>query len=159
MLSRKLHLYNSLGRKLQEFTPLHPGRVGLYSCGPTVYNYAHVGNLRAYIFVDTLRRALQCKGYDVLHVMNITDVGHLTSDMDVGEDKMELAAQREGRTVWDIAAFYTEAFKTDLKRLNILKPSKWARATDHIQEMINFARVIEENGYAYPLDDGLYFDT
>jgi len=159
MLARKLYLHNSLGRKLQEFTPLHPGRVGLYSCGPTVYNYAHVGNVRAYIFVDTLRRVLQCKGFDVLHVMNITDVGHLTSDMDFGEDKMEVAAQREGRTVWDIAAFYTDAFRTDLKRLNIFEPSKWARATDHIQEMINFARVIEENGYAYPLDDGLYFDT
>jgi cysteinyl-tRNA synthetase len=159
MLDRPLQLFNSLGRELQEFTPIEPGRVRMYSCGLTVYNYAHVGNLRAYLFTDTLRRALQLKGHDVTHVMNITDVGHLTSDADEGEDKMELAAERRGKTVWEIAAFYTEEFRRDLARLNVLEPSVWCRATDHVQEMIEFARAIEQHGYAYELDDGLYFDT
>jgi cysteinyl-tRNA synthetase len=159
VLDRPLQLFNSLGRELQEFTPLAPGRVRMYTCGPTVYNYAHLGNLRAYLFPDTLRRALQVKGYDVVQVMNITDVGHLTSDADEGEDKMELAAERRGKTVWAIAAFYTEEFRHDLVRLNVLEPSVWCRATDHVQEMIEFARTIEAHGYAYELDDGLYFDT
>jgi cysteinyl-tRNA synthetase len=159
MLDRPLQLFNSLGRELQEFAPIEPGRVRMYSCGLTVYNYAHVGNLRAYLFTDTLRRALQLKGHDVTHVMNITDVGHLTSDADEGEDKMELAAERRGKTVWEIAAFYTEEFRRDLARLNVLEPSVWCRATDHVQEMIEFARAIEQHGYAYELDDGLYFDT
>ena len=159
MLDRALQLFNSLGRELQEFVPLESGRVRMYSCGLTVYNYAHVGNLRAYLFTDTLRRALQLKGHDVVQVMNITDVGHLTSDADEGEDKMELAAERRGKTVWEIAAYYTEEFRRDLVRLNVLAPSVWCRATDHIQEMIEFTRVIEAHGYAYELDDGLYFDT
>lgn len=159
MLDRPLHLFNSLGRELQEFVPIEPGRVRMYTCGLTVYNYAHVGNLRAYLFTDTLRRALQLKGYDVTQVMNITDVGHLTSDDDEGEDKMELAAERRGKTVWEIAAYYTEEFRRDLDRLGILEPSVWCRATDHVQEMIEFARAIEANGYGYELDDGLYFDT
>ncbi|MGH7342556.1 MAG: class I tRNA ligase family protein, partial [Candidatus Rokuibacteriota bacterium] len=159
MLDRPLQLFNSLGRELQEFTPLEPGRVRMYTCGPTVYTYAHLGNLRAYLFPDTLRRALQVKGHDVTQVMNITDVGHLTSDADEGEDKMELAAERRGKTVWEIAAFYTAEFERDLARLNILEPSVWCRATDHVQEMIGFARTIEAHGYAYELDDGLYFDT
>lgn len=159
MLGRPLQLFNSLGRELQEFVPIEPGRVGMYTCGLTVYNYAHIGNLRAYLFTDTLRRAFQLKGYDVHHVMNITDVGHLTSDADEGEDKMELAAERRGKTVWEIAAYYTEEFQRDLARLGVLEPSVLCRATDHVQEMIEFARAIEENGYGYELDDGLYFDT
>lgn len=159
MLGRPLQLFNSLGRELEELVPIEPGRVRMYSCGLTVYNYAHIGNLRAYLFTDTLRRTLQLKGYDVTQVMNITDVGHLTSDADEGEDKMELAAERRGKTVWEIAAYYTGEFQRDLGRLNVLEPSIWCRATDHVQEMIDFARRIEANGYAYPLDDGLYFDT
>ncbi len=148
-----------MGRKLEEFAAIEPGIVRLYSCGPTVYNYAHIGNLRAYLFVDTLRRVLQWRGYDVLHVMNITDIGHLTSDADEGEDKMELAAKRRGKTVWEIAAYYTDEFKRDLERLNILPPSVWCKATDHIQEMIAFAKICEERGFTYLLADGLYFDT
>jgi len=159
MLDRPLTLFNSLGRELQEFEPGVAGRATMYSCGLTVYNYAHIGNLRAYLFTDTLRRTLELKGYDVVHVMNITDVGHLTSDADEGEDKMELAAERRGKTVWEIAAYYTEEFEKDLGRLNIFPPSVWCKATDHIQEMIAFARAIEQRGWAYELDDGLYFDT
>lgn len=154
-----LRLFDSMERELRDFTPLEEGRVKMYSCGPTVYNYAHIGNLRAYIFVDSLRRVLQWKGYDVVHVMNITDVGHLTDDADEGDDKMEMAAAREKKTIWDIAAYYTDHFKADLESLNIQPPSVWSTATDHIMEMIDWARIIQENGYAYELEDGLYFDT
>lgn len=154
-----LVLFNSLGRKLEEFVPLSPGRARLYTCGLTVYDYAHIGNLRAYLFTDSLRRVLQWKGYDVLHVMNITDVGHLTSDADVGEDKVESAAQRRGMSVWDITAYYTRDFQENLVRLGILPPSVLCKATDHIQEMIAFAEHIHERGYTYVLGDGLYFDT
>ncbi len=159
MTDRPLQFYNSLTRELETFEPLDPSNVRIYSCGPTVYNYAHLGNLRAYLFVDTLRRTLMWKGYGLTHVMNITDVGHLTSDADEGEDKMERAAEREQKTVWDIAAHYTEAFERDLAGLNVLEPSIWCKATDHIQEMIDFARDIAEGGYTYALEDGLYFDT
>lgn len=159
MAERPLILFNSDGRKQEEFQPRTPGRVGLYTCGLTVYNYAHIGNLRAYIFTDTLRRTLQFKGYDVLHVMNITDVGHLTSDADEGDDKMEQAAERRGKTVWELAAYFTTEFQNDLDALRVQPPSVWCKATDHVQEMIAFAQRIEHNGYAYALDDGLYFDT
>ncbi len=155
----KLRLYNSLGRSLEEFEPFVPGRVRLYSCGLTVYNYAHIGNLRAYLFADTLRRILQWKGYDVFHVINITDVGHLTSDADEGDDKVEAAARSTGRTVWDITRYYTEDFKQSLARLNVQEPALWPKATEHIQEMIAFARDLEAAGYTYELPDGLYFDT
>ncbi|MBF0621010.1 MAG: cysteine--tRNA ligase [Magnetococcales bacterium] len=154
-----LKVYNSLGRKLEAFTPIDPKVVRVYSCGPTVYNYAHIGNLRAYIFTDTLRRVLQWKGYDVVHVINITDVGHLTSDADEGDDKMELAASKAKQTIWEVAAHYTDAFKADLNHLNIQDPTLWAKATDHIQEMIAFASTLEENGVTYGLDSGLYLDT
>lgn len=156
---RPLQVFNSMSRELEEFVPSSPGRVRLYTCGPTVYNYAHAGNLRAYVFTDTLRRVLQYKGYDVLHVMNVTDVGHLTSDADEGADKMEVAATREGKTIWDIAAFYTSCFQNDLARLRVLPASVLPRATEHIQEMIAFAQLCEERGFTYPLADGLYFDT
>lgn len=159
MTDHTLTLFNSYGRELQAFAPIDPNAVRLYSCGPTVYNYAHIGNLRAYVFVDTLRRTLAWKGYNVTHVINITDVGHLTSDADEGDDKMEKAAAQQQRRVWDIAEHYTTAFKTDLTRLNILPPSLWSKATDHIQEMIAFAETLEQNGVTYALDDGLYFDT
>jgi cysteinyl-tRNA synthetase len=154
-----LTLYNSLGRKLQEFVSLEPGVARFYSCGPTVYNYPHIGNLRAKIFEDTLQRILQWKGYEVVHVINITDVGHLTSDADEGEDKMEKAAQKEHRSVWEIAAYYTAEFQKDIAALNILPPAVLCKATDHIQEMINFALVCEQHKCTYELEDGLYLDT
>jgi cysteinyl-tRNA synthetase len=159
MSKQPLFLFNSMGRKIEEFIPIQPGEVHLYTCGLTVYNYAHLGNLRAYIFTDTLRRILQWKDYDVLHVMNITDVGHLTSDADSGEDKMEKAAEQQQRSIWEIAEYFTNDFKANLERLNVMPPSVWTKATDHIQEMLCFARVLEMKGYTYILDDGLYFDT
>lgn len=154
-----LTLFNSLTRALESFTPIDPAMVRLYSCGPTVYNFAHLGNLRAYVFTDTLRRTLNWKGYATNHVINITDVGHLTSDADAGDDKMEAAAAAQARSIWEVAAFYTAAFKADLARLNILHPTLWSTATDHIQDMIAFARAIETHGSAYALEGGLYFDT
>jgi cysteinyl-tRNA synthetase len=154
-----VQVFNSMGRELQEFKPLVPGQVHLYTCGPTVYNYAHLGNLRAYLFTDTLRRTLQWKGYDVFHVMNITDVGHMTSDEDLGEDKMEMAAARAAKSPWDIAEFYTLEFQKDLARLNIMPPAIWSKATAHIEEMLVFAETLEAKGYTYIIDDGLYFDT
>ena len=154
-----LMLYDTYERRLRPFESLEPGRAGLYACGPTVYDYAHIGNLRTYLFGDTLRRVLQLNGHEVKHVVNITDVGHLTSDADAGEDKMEKGSRRTGRTAWDIAAFYTEAFQRDLERLRILPPTIWARATDHIPEQIAFIAEIERQGFAYRTADGIYFDT
>ncbi len=157
--SPALALFNTMGRKKEPFVPLEPGRAGMYTCGPTVYNYAHIGNLRTYIFEDILRRTLEYNGFKVTHVMNITDVGHLTSDADTGEDKMEEGARREGKSIWEIAAFYTEAFRRDIARLNILPPTIWCEATKHIPEQIELVRRLEEKGYAYLLPDGVYFDT
>jgi cysteinyl-tRNA synthetase len=131
----------------------------MYSCGPTVYAYQHIGNMRAYVFADTLKRALRWKGFDVRHVINITDVGHLTSDSDEGDDKLELAARREGRTIWEIADHYTKTFKEDLAKLRVLNPDEWTRATDHIQQMIDFAAALDSAGWCYQLPSGLYFDT
>lgn len=155
----KLILYNTLTRQKEEFTPIRPGEVGLYTCGPTVYNYAHIGNLRTYIFQDILKRVLTFNGFQVIHVMNITDVGHLTGDRDMGEDKMETGARREGKTAWDIADFYTRAFKEDIARLNILEPRIWCKATDTIPEQIELVRTLEEKGFTYRTSDGIYFDT
>ena len=155
----KLHLYNSLSRKKEEFKPIKPGNVGLYTCGPTVYNYAHIGNLRTYIFEDILKRVLVYNGYAVRHVMNITDVGHLTGDRDMGEDKMEAGAAREGKSAWDIADFYTQAFKKDINHLNILAPDIWVKATDTLPEQIALVETLEEKGYTYRTADGIYFDT
>lgn len=154
-----LTLFNSLTRSVELFVPIDPDLVRMYSCGPTVYNFAHLGNLRAYIFTDTLRRTLNWKGYAVNHVINITDVGHLTSDADAGDDKMEAAAIAAGRSIWDIAAFYTAAFKADLSALHVRQPTLWSVATEHVQDMIAFARTIEDHGAAYRIDGGLYFDT
>lgn len=154
-----LSLYNTLGRRLERFKPLHAPRVGVYTCGPTVYAYPHVGNLRAYVFADTLKRVLRWKGYDVSHVINITDVGHLTSDEDLGDDKVEQAAQHSGRTVWDVAAHYTQTFLDDIHDLGIEPPDEMPRATDHVAEMIKFAEALVDRGYAYELPSGLYFDT
>ena len=155
----KLHLYNSLLRRKEELKPVQPGKVGLYTCGPTVYNFAHIGNLRTYIFEDILKRVLQYNGYRVKHVMNITDVGHLTGDRDMGEDKMEKGALREGRTAWEIAEFYTQEFKNDIENLNILPPDTWVKATDTIDDQIALIETLEEKGYTYRTDDGVYFDT
>jgi cysteinyl-tRNA synthetase len=154
-----LKLYNSLTRTKDEFTPLNPPHVGLYTCGPTVYNYAHIGNLRTYIFEDILKRVLMANKFEVNHVMNITDVGHLTSDADVGEDKMEKGARREGKTVWQIAEYYTLAFKEDMRRLNLIEPDIWCKATDHIKEQIELIQRLEKNGFAYQIKDGVYLDT
>ncbi|HLY88228.1 MAG TPA: cysteine--tRNA ligase [Acetobacteraceae bacterium] len=154
-----LTLFNSLTRAIEPFQPIDPKMVRLYSCGPTVYSTAHLGNLRAYVFTDTLRRVLNWKGYATTHIINITDVGHLTSDADAGDDKMELAAQKSGTTIWDVAARYTQLFKADLKALGILDPAIWSVATDHIQDMIAFARALEEQGATYEIDGGLYFDV
>jgi cysteinyl-tRNA synthetase len=158
MHGASLHLYNSLTREIERFDPIDPTNVRLYSCGPTVYNYAHVGNLRAYVFTDTLSRVLAWKGWPVTHVINITDVGHLTSDADAGDDKMEAAARASGRDIWDISRHYTAAFKQNLTDLNIRPPSRFPLATDHIAGMIAFAEDIAE-GHCYQLDSGLYFDT
>jgi cysteinyl-tRNA synthetase len=155
----KLRLFNSLTRSKREFKPLKPGAVGLYTCGPTVYDYAHIGNLRTYIFEDILKRVLIYNGYQVKHVMNITDVGHLTGDRDMGEDKMEKGALREGKTAWDIAAYYTRAFKKDMEHLNILEPDIWVKATDTIAEQIALIQILEQKEYTYRTVDGIYFDT
>lgn len=154
-----LRLYDTYTRTMREFEPLKPPQVGLYTCGPTVYDYAHIGNLRTYIFEDVLRRVLRLNGYEVKHVMNITDVGHLLSDGDTGEDKIERSARLEGKSAQEIADFYTEAFKEDLEHLNILEPTIWCRATEHIQEQIETVQCIEEQGYTYETSDGVYFDT
>jgi cysteinyl-tRNA synthetase len=154
----QLRLYNSLGRRVEDFIP--SGDVtGMYSCGPTVYAYPHLGNMRAYVFADTVRRALRWKGVRVRHVVNITDVGHAVSDADTGEDKMEVAAARERRSVLEIAEFYTRAFFDDLAALNILPADEYPRASAYVPQMIEFAATLQARGYTYQLPSGLYFDT
>ncbi|WP_271300521.1 cysteine--tRNA ligase [Sphingomonas sp. CV7422] len=153
-----LTLYNSLTRTTELFEPADPADVRIYSCGPTVYHYAHIGNLRAYLFTDTLGRVLTWKGYGLTHVINITDVGHLTSDADAGDDKMEAAARASGQDIWAIAAHYTAAFKANLKDLNVRDPARFPLATDHVGPMIAFGEAIAER-HCYQLADGLYFDT
>ncbi len=155
----ELKLYNTLSRKKEPFKAIDGNRVRMYSCGPTVYYYAHIGNLRAYLFMDNLRRVLKYNGYELLHAMNITDVGHLESDADEGEDKMAKAAKRENKDPYEIAKFYTEKFMIDLDKLNINKPEVICKATDHIKEMEEYVLKIMENGYAYETKDTIYFDT
>jgi len=154
-----IKLYNTLSRKIEEFKPINKNLVTLYTCGPTVYWYAHIGNLRTYIFEDVLGRVLRYNGYKIKHVMNITDVGHLTSDEDSGEDKMEKGARREQKTVWELASFYTEAFKKDLKILNIQGPDVWIKATDTIPAQIDLIKQLEAKGFTYTIADGVYFNT
>lgn len=153
-----MKVYNTLDREKEEFTPIQGNLVRMYSCGPTVYSYAHIGNMRTYIFMDLLRRSLRFCGFKVKGVMNITDVGHLLSDGDEGEDKMQKAARKEGKTPWEIAAFYTDAFFKDIDALNVGRPEIIAKATDHIPEMIEFVKGLLEKGYAYEISDGIYFD-
>ncbi len=153
-----LKLFNSLTRQLETFQPVHPGEARVYSCGPTVYNYPHIGNMRAYVFADTLGRVLSYKGYKLTHIINITDVGHLTDDADAGEDKMEKMAAEKAQSIWDIARHYTEAYWADVKALNIRQPAKWSIATDYVPQMIEFAKSIADT-HCYELDSGLYFDT
>ncbi len=154
-----LKLYNTLTRKIEEFESIEPKQVKMYSCGPTVYNYAHIGNLRAYLFMDTLRRVLKYNGYTLKHVMNITDVGHLVSDSDEGEDKMLKAARIEKKDPFEIAEFYMNAFLQDIDKLNIDKPEIIARATEHIDVMEKYVQQIIENGFTYETEKTIYFDT
>jgi cysteinyl-tRNA synthetase len=159
-MAAPLVLYDNYTRSLREFAPLAPGgAVGLYTCGPTVYDYQHIGNYRTFLFEDLLKRVLRWNGYRVRHVMNVTDVGHLTSDADTGEDKMEKGARRTGMSAWDIAALYTQAFEDDLRALRIDPPDVLPRATDHIPEQIAFIADLEQRGYTYRTSDGVYFDT
>ena len=154
----ELRLFNSLTRQLETFHPVHPGEARVYTCGPTVYNYPHIGNMRAYVFADVLGRTLSFKGYQLTHVINITDVGHLTDDADAGEDKLEQAAAASAQSIWDIARHYTEAYWADIKALNIRQPAKWSIATDYVPAMIEFAKGIAAQ-HCYLLDSGLYFDV
>src|SRR5690606_17981410 len=143
-MTASLRLFNSLTRELETFEPIHPGEARVYTCGPTVYNYPHIGNMRAYVFADVLGRALSWKGYALTHVINITDVGHLTDDADAGEDKLEKAAAERAQSIWDIARHYTEAYWADIKALNIRQPAHWSIATDYVPAMIEFARSIAD---------------
>ncbi|MBI3623846.1 cysteine--tRNA ligase [Candidatus Pacearchaeota archaeon] len=154
-----LKLYNTLTRKKETFKPINPKEVGVYSCGPTVYWYQHIGNLRTYIFSDLLKRTLLFNGYKVKHVMNVTDVGHLTSDADEGEDKMEKAVVKEGKSANEIANFYLKVFRDDFKKLNIQEPSIWCKATEHIKEQIELIKILEKKGYTYKTSDGIYFNS
>ena len=154
-----LKIYNTLTRKKENFIPIDEKEVRIYSCGPTVYNFAHIGNLRAYLFMDNLRRVLKYNGYKIKHAMNITDVGHLVSDADEGEDKMMKASRRENKDPFEIANFYTDAFLADMKKLNIDMPEIICRATEHIKIMEKYLKQIIENGYTYETDDTIYFNT
>ena len=151
-------VYNTMSRKKEELQTLVPGEVSIYSCGPTVYNFAHIGNLRTYVFMDELRRTLKRAGYNLRHCMNITDVGHLTSDADEGEDKMAKASREQKKDPMEIAAFYTEIFMKDLDRLNISKPEFIPRATDNIPQMIDFVQGLIDKGYGYETSDAIYYD-
>lgn len=152
-------IYNTPNRAKEDLKTITPDVVGIYSCGPTVYDYAHIGNMRTYLFVDFLKRSLMYAGYRVQHIVNITDVGHLTNDSDFGEDKMLLAALKSNRSVWDVAAYYTGVYKEHLAALNILTPSMWTKATEHISAQILMIQKLESKGFTYTTSDGVYFDT
>lgn len=156
---KELYFYNTLGRKLEKFSPLNPNQVTLYSCGPTVYGTAHIGNMRAYVFADILNKTIKDAGFKTKHVMNITDVGHLTDDGDNGEDKMLVGMQREGLTAFQIAEKYTEIFFNDVKKLNVNFADVVCKATDYIKEQIELVKTLEDKGYTYITSDGVYFDT
>jgi cysteinyl-tRNA synthetase len=154
-----LKLYNTLTRQKETFTPMVDGQVKMYTCGPTVYNYAHIGNLRSYIFPDILKKLLTHIGYEVHHIINFTDVGHMTSDADSGDDKVEKAAAKLGKSAWEISEFYAEAFRQDITALNIAFPSKFTYATKYIDEQIDMVKTLEAKGLTYATEDGIYFDT
>jgi cysteinyl-tRNA synthetase len=156
---KSLFLFNSLTRKKEKFVPLKDKLVTMYNCGPTVYERSHLGNFRAYIFADTLRRVLEFSSYGVKQIINITDVGHLTSDDDSGEDKIEKSAREKKKSAWEIARYFENLFKEDFKKLNLKKPFKFPRATEHIKEMIELIKVLEKKGYTYKISDGIYFNT
>ena len=158
MTDAPLKLFNSLTRSLEVFEPVHPGEARVYTCGPTVYNYPHIGNMRAYVFADVLGRTLSWKGYKLTHVINITDVGHLTDDADAGEDKMEKMAAEKAQSIWDIAEHYKQAYWADVRALNIRQPAQWTVATDYVPQMIQFAKGIADK-HCYELESGLYFDV
>lgn len=153
-----LFFYNTLNNKKEEFRPIDYPKVGIYTCGPTVYGRAHIGNLRAYIFADSLHRVLKYNNFEVDQVMNVTDVGHLVTDGDDGEDKMLVAARREKKSPWEIAIMYTELFMQDIEKLNIIIPNSIVKATDEISEMIEYVKTLVKNGYGYETSDGIYFD-
>lgn len=153
-----IKLYNTLSRRIEEFTPLNPPRVGMYTCGPTVYDYTHIGHLRTYIGNDILRRVLEINEYEIKHVMNITDVGHLVSDEDLGEDKIEKGARESGRSVWEVAKFYEEYFWKSVEAVNIKRPNIVAKATEHIEEQIKLIHRLEKNGFVYITEHAIYFD-
>ena len=155
----QIKLYNTLTRKKEDFVPIKGNEVRMYSCGPTVYSYAHIGNFRSYVFVDNLRRILEYNGYKLKHVMNITDVGHLESDADEGEDKMVKAAKKEHKSPYEIAEFYTKVFFADMDKLHIERPEIIAKATEHIPDMLEFVKEIIKNGYAYETSTAIYFDV
>ncbi len=154
-----LKIYNTLTRKKELLKPIKKGLMGIYTCGPTVYSYQHIGNLRSYVFADILKRILIYNGYKVKQVMNVTDVGHLTSDADTGEDKIEKAAKKEKKTAKEIANYYWKIFREDFKKLNIIEPNIWSKATKHIKEQIELVKILEKKGYTYKTKDGIYFDT
>lgn len=154
-----MRLYNTLSRKVEEFKPIVENNLSFYACGPTVYDFAHIGHIRAYVFNDTLRRIFEYKKYGVKHVMNITDVGHLTDDADAGEDKMEKGARKYGKTVWDLAQYYTDFFFMSMDAMNILRPTIVCKATDHIEEMIALVKTLIEKGHAYETKEAVYFDV
>lgn len=154
-----LKIYNTLTKKLEEFAPLHPDSVSIYACGPTVYDYAHIGNFRTYVMTDLLVRTLKFLGYQVKYVTNITDVGHLVSDADSGEDKLEKGAKREGKTAWDVAKFYTDAFLADSRKLNLVEPDVRPKPTEHIAEQLAMVETLLTKGFGYRTNDGIYFDT
>ncbi len=154
-----MRIYNTLGRKVQTFRSIKKGSVGLYTCGPTVYWFAHIGNMRTYIQEDILKRTLIHNGYNVKHVMNITDVGHLVGDASIGEDKIKLEAKKEHKSAYDVARFYENAFVKDLKRLNVIMPDVMPRATEHIKEMLELIKKLDEKGYLYKVSTGIYYDT
>lgn len=159
-MTQQLQLFNTLTRSKEVFVPIQPGKVQIYTCGPTVYNYAHIGNLRSYLFPDLLKKLLQELGYEVQHIINFTDVGHLTADTeDQGEDKVEEAAASQGKTAWELSRFYAEAYKRDLELLNIAFPSKFTYATDYIEDQINLVKTLEDKELIYSNADGVYYDT
>ncbi|MBX4205959.1 cysteine--tRNA ligase, partial [Candidatus Microgenomates bacterium] len=158
-----LKIYNSLTKQKEDFKPINPPQVGMYTCGPTVYHYATIGNFRTYTTSDLLLRALNYNNYQVTFIMNLTDVGHLTGDnegdADTGEDRLQKAANKEGKNAWDIANFYINEFYKDFEKMNLIKPNKFTRATDYIQEQIDLVKKLEKNGFTYKINDGIYFNT